>query len=80
MTQKSGCPLSEGLLVVQHHNKEKDYTTKARISTKGEVSLSFKYPSFLLKDIATCILGLHGSSLHNDKRTFKFGLQVECNV
>jgi hypothetical protein len=51
-------------------------TVKGKLSSRFDLSLAVKYPSFLLKDIATATLGLHGSNLHNDRRTFKVGLQV----
>ena len=73
-------PFDEALFVVQHDDKEKKRTSKVRLSSKFDVSLSIKYPSLLFKDIATTTFGVHGSNLHNDKRSFKTGGQIEFNV
>lgn len=73
-------PFQEALLVLQHEDKENKRTSKVRLSSKFDLSLSLKFPSLLFKDIATTIIGVHGSNLHNDKRAFKAGGQLEFNV
>ena len=77
---EKGSPLEEALFVVQHVNLVKNWITKARVSSKFDVSLSFKYPSILFQDIGTTTIGLHGSNLQSDNRNLKFGIQLECNV
>lgn len=67
-------------MVVQHENKETDKTCKVRISSKFDVSVAYKQPCSIFKDIATVTIGAHGSNLQNDKRTFKAGAQIEFNV
>jgi hypothetical protein len=71
-------PFEEAVFVVQHDQNSR--TFKARISSKFDVSLAYKYPSYLFKNIATTTVGLHGSDLQNDKRTFRGGVQIEFNV
>ena len=71
-------PFDEAMLVLQHHDKNR--TTKARISSKFDISLSYKMPAVIFKDIATTTLGIHGSNLQNEKRNFKAGFQLELNV
>jgi hypothetical protein len=66
--------------VVEHNDIEKKRQTKVRVSSNFDVSLSYKYPCFIFKNIATVTLGAHGSSIHNDKRSFKGGAQLEFNV
>jgi len=77
---KSGNPFEEALLLVEYKPEDTKLTTKTKVSTKGDVSLSFKLPGIILRDIATAYVGIHGSSLHNDRRGFKVGFQSEINV
>lgn len=53
---------------------------KVKVSSKFNVSVSYKLPALLFKNIATTTFGVHGANLLSDKRTFKFGLQSEFNV
>jgi hypothetical protein len=55
-------------------------TTKVRVSSKLEASLVVKMPCPIFKDIGTLSLGLHGSQLASEKRSFKYGGQLEFNV
>ena len=66
------------MLVLQHQDKNK--VTKARINSKFDVSLAYKMPCFIFKDIGTTTVGIHGSNLKNEKRSFKAGFQLEFNV
>lgn len=66
-------------LVVAQYTKD-DQTFKVRASSKFDLSLLYRRPALLFKDIATTSIGLHGSNLQNDQRKFKIGLQVEFNV
>jgi len=77
---KSGNPFEEALMIVEYKPEDTKLTTKTKVSTKGDVSLSFKFPGILFKDIATAYVGIHGSSLHTDRRGFKVGFQTEINV
>lgn len=72
--------MAEGLVVVQHYEESQRVTTKVRLSSKLEASLLVKMPCPIFKDIGTLSLGLHGSQLASEKRTFKYGGQLEFNV
>lgn len=78
--QKDSFSFDEALLVVEHNDLERKRTTKVRVSSNFDVSLSYKYPCFIFKNIATVTLGAHGSNIHTDKRNFKGGAQLEFNV
>jgi len=65
---------------VEHVSEDRKRTVKAKVSTKFDFSLSVKYPSIVMPDYATIILGIHGSNLHNEKRDFKVGLQVDLDA
>ena len=67
-------------MVVKHQNAEKNHTAKVKVSSKFDVSVAYKYPSYFFKNISTGTVGVHGSNLLNDKRSFKFGVQAEFNV
>jgi len=68
------------LFVVQHYEDSQKLTTKLRLSSKFDASLLFKIPCPIFKNIATVSTGLHGSSLATEKRSFKYGAQIEFNV
>ena len=68
------------MVVVKHNNSEKNHVAKVKVSSKFNVSVSYKLPALLFKNIATTTFGVHGANLLSDKRTFKFGLQSEFNV
>ena len=66
--------------MIQHDDKEKKRTTKAKVSSKGDISLSVKFPSLLFKDIATTTFSVHGSNVQSNNRKFLAGGQIEFNV
>jgi len=68
------------LVAVEHFIPDQKVTLKGKVSSKFDLSLAVKFPSFFFKDIATSTLGVHGSNLHTAKRQFKAGLNVEFNV
>jgi len=51
-----------------------------RVSSNFDVSVAYKYPGVIFKNIVTATVGAHGSNLLSDKRSFKFGAQAEFNV
>ena len=65
---------------MQHYDAKHKLTSKLRVNSRLDVSLLLKYPSVLFKDIATASVGLHVNNLASDKRTFKYGGQLEFNV
>lgn len=80
MLNTRGSHFKDLLAVAQHYDSNRKLTTKVRVNSKFDVSLLFKFPSLLFKDIATSSLGVHGANLATDKRSFKFGGQIEFNV
>eukprot|EP00178_Gracilaria_changii_P010152 TRINITY_DN2958_c0_g1_i1.p1 TRINITY_DN2958_c0_g1~~TRINITY_DN2958_c0_g1_i1.p1 ORF type:complete len:154 (-),score=16.68 TRINITY_DN2958_c0_g1_i1:30-491(-) len=78
--QKDQFAFDEALLVLEHNDLLKTRTTKARISSNFDVSLSYKYPDFIFRNIAFVTVGVHASNIHNEKRSFKGGLQIDFNV
>ena len=56
------------------------FTTKVRVNSRANVSVLVKNPDVLKKNLASLSVGLHGSNLINDKRSFQVGGQVEFNV
>ena len=75
-----GNHFKDALAVVQHYDSNRKLTTKVRVNSKADVSVVLKYPSMLFKDIATASVGVHGANLATEKRSFKFGGQIEFNV
>ena len=65
---------------MKHYNAETKHTAKVRLSSKFDVSVAYKYPGVIFKNIVTATVGAHGSNLLSDKRSFKFGAQAEFNV
>jgi hypothetical protein len=66
----------EALVVVKHHEATRNLTTKLRVSSNANVSLAFKYPSLVFTNIGSVTVGVHGSNLLNERRAFKFGVQL----
>jgi hypothetical protein len=51
-----------------------------RVSSKLNASVLFKFPNVFFKDMGKTSVGLHVNDLASDKRSFKYGLQVELDV
>lgn len=65
---------------IQHYNPTHKITTKLKVNCSLDISALIKFPSLIFSDIATTSLGFHISSLASNKRSFKFGGQIEFNV
>ena len=65
---------------MEHKNESNGFTTKVRVSSRANVSVLVKNPDVLKKNLASLSVGLHGSNIINDKRSFQVGGQVEFNV
>jgi hypothetical protein len=67
-------------LSIEHSNPNNKLTTKVRVSSKLNASVLFKFPNVFFKDMGKTSVGLHVNDLASDKRSFKYGLQVELDV
>jgi hypothetical protein len=65
-------------LVVEHQFDKT--TVKASVSTDFTAALNIRLPCLLFKGIGNTSVGIQGSNLNSDKRTFKYGAQIELNV
>ena len=65
---------------MEHKNESNGFTTKVRVNSRANVSVLVKNPDVLKKNLASLSVGLHGSNIINDKRSFQVGGQVEFNV
>ena len=66
----------EQALIVFKQNYQGDKVAKVRVSSKFNVSVSYRFPALFFKNIAATTLGLHGSNLLSQRRVFKFGAQI----
>lgn len=66
--------------MLQHEDKTHKLTSKLKLSTNFDLSAVFKFPSFIFNNIGTTSVGIHGSNLISDKRSFKYGVQLEINA
>ena len=55
-------------------------TVKASFSTDYSAALLVRIPTVVLKGLGKTSIGVQGKDLISDKRSFKYGLQVELNV
>lgn len=71
---------NEALVAVEHTIAAHNLTFKARVTSLFNASLLVKYPSKIFSDIATVSLGVHGNDLISEKRSYKYGAQIDFNV